>query len=91
MKEDILKESDFLMLDIKSNIKEYEENITNNVETMKTLDIINLNELGVTHFPFKVDTILREDTSEEGASLDEIFKNTTNVEGREVVIPKVIG
>lgn len=58
--------------------------LINNIPNIKSVEPL-------TH-PFELtDVSLREDVSEESISVDEAFKNSGKINGREVEVPRVVG
>ncbi len=90
-KEDILKEAKFLLLSLNEQeiemIKSHMEEVLNDFNSSNKLNLEDIKEL---NFPNEIKPILREDISTEGDTIENIFKNTTNIDGREISIPAVI-
>ena len=62
----------------------------------KSIDLINKID-GIcdiepmTHCLDDFEYVLREDIIEESAEIEDLLKNSDNTEGREIVVPKVVG
>ena len=62
----------------------------------KNIDLINdidgISEVEpMTHCLDDFEYVLREDVSEESAEIEDLLKNSDDTEGREIVVPKVVG
>ena len=66
------------------------ENVDLKVELMDAIDNIKDVE-PMTHTLDGFEYVLREDIVEENPSIEDLLKNCDDTDGREVVVPKVIG
>ena len=66
------------------------EIIDRNIDLINKIPNIN-NVEPMTHALDDFDYVLREDISEESVPIEELLQNCDDYEGREVVVPKVVG
>lgn len=66
------------------------DSIDKNIDLINEIDGIE-NVEPMTHCLDDFEYILREDIVEESASIEDILSNSDDVEGREIVVPKVVG
>ena len=66
------------------------DSIDKNIDLINEIDGIE-NVEPMTHCLDDFEFILREDIVEESASIEDILSNSDDVEGREIVVPKVVG
>ena len=66
------------------------DSIDKNIDLINEIDGIE-NIEPMTHCLDDFEYILREDIVEESASIEDILSNSDDVEGREIVVPKVVG
>ena len=62
----------------------------------KSIDLINeidgISDVEpMTHCLDDFEYVLREDVSEESVDIEDLLKNSDDTEGREIVVPKVVG
>ena len=76
---------------------EENEMVLNEFEAIdKSIDLINdiegLNEVEpMTHCLDDFEYVLREDVAEESVDIEDLLKNSDDTEGREIIVPKVVG
>ena len=66
------------------------ENIDKNIDLINEIDGINEAE-PMSHCLDNFCYVLREDIPEESVMVEDLLKNSDDTEGREIVVPKVVG
>ena len=66
------------------------DSIDKNIDLINEIDGIDKVE-PMTHCLDDFEYVLRDDIVEESASIEDILSNSDDVEGREIVVPKVVG
>ena len=66
------------------------ENIDKNIDLINEIDGIG-DVSPMTHCLDNFEYVLREDLPEESVDIEELLKNSDDTEGREIVVPKVVG
>ena len=91
--EEIISYADKLLIGLSSeeslSIKEEFKFIDKNID--KINEIPNLASINHATSPFNLyEVTLREDVAEESVDIDDLLRNTGEVDGREVKVPKVV-